>query len=121
MDQLTFTAFLNRIFGPAVTALLEALHVHPKHPATPITNSAAMELLVVLLLAIFFIAVRMQLSVERPGGLQHTIEGIHGFIEGLAAEIIGHHSAKFVPYLTALGLFILTCNLIRSEEHTSEL
>jgi F-type H+-transporting ATPase subunit a len=112
MEQLTFTAFLNRILGPVVTALLEALHVHPKHPATPISNSTAMELLVVLLLTIFFIAVRMRLSVERPGGLQHTMEGIHGFIEGLAHEIIGHHSDKFVPYLTALGLFILTCNLI---------
>jgi F-type H+-transporting ATPase subunit a len=112
MEQLTFTAFLNRILGPVVTALLEALHIHPKHPATPISNSTAMELLVVLLLTIFFIAVRMRLSVERPGGLQHTMEGIHGFIEGLAHEIIGHHSDKFVPYLTALGLFILTCNLI---------
>lgn len=112
MEQLTFTAFLNRILGPSVTALLEALHIHPKHPATPISNSVAMELLVVLLLTIFFIAVRMRLSVERPGGLQHTIEGIHGFIDGLAHEIIGHHSARFVPYLTALGLFILTCNLI---------
>lgn len=112
MEQLTFTAFLNRIFGPTVTALLQALHIHPKHPAAPISNSVAMELLVVLLLTIFFIAVRMRLSVERPGGLQHTMEGINEFISGLAHETIGHHSAKFVPYLTALGLFILTCNLI---------
>ncbi|MFZ1917611.1 MAG: F0F1 ATP synthase subunit A [Terriglobales bacterium] len=112
MEQLTFTAFLNHLFGPTVTALLQALHVHPKHPATPITNSVAMEILVVLLLTILFIAVRMRLSVERPGALQHTMEGINGFIEGLAHEIIGHHSDRFVPYLTALGLFILSCNLI---------
>ena len=112
MEQLTFTAFLNHLFGPTVTALLAALHVHPKHPATPITNSVAMEILVVLLLTILFIAVRFRLSVERPGALQHTMEGINGFIEGLAHEIIGHHSDKFVPYLSALGLFILSCNLI---------
>ena len=112
MEQLTFTAFLNHLFGPSVTALLEALHVHPKHPATPITNSVAMEILVVLLLAAVFILVRLRLSVERPGALQHTMEGINGFIENLADEIIGHHSDRFVPYLTALGMFILTCNLI---------
>jgi F-type H+-transporting ATPase subunit a len=112
MEQLTFTAFLNHLFGPTVTALLQALHVHPKHPATPITNPVAMEILVVLLLTILFIAVRMRLSVERPGALQHTMEGINGFIEGLAHEIIGHHSDRFVPYLTALGIFILSCNLI---------
>lgn len=112
MEQLTFTKFLNHLFGPTITGLLEKLHIHLKHPAAPITNPVAMELLVVLLLTTLFIVVRMRLSVERPGGLQHTIEGIHGFIDGLAHEIIGHHSAKFVPYLTALGLFILTCNLL---------
>ncbi|HVM92592.1 MAG TPA: F0F1 ATP synthase subunit A [Terriglobales bacterium] len=112
MEQLTFTKFLNTLFGPAVTALLEALHIHPKHPTHPITNPFAMELLVALVLIVFFIAIRMSLSVEKPGGLQHTIEGIHGFIANLAHEIIGHHSDKFVPYLVILGLFILTCNLL---------
>jgi F-type H+-transporting ATPase subunit a len=112
MEQLTFTRFLNQLFGPAVTALLEALHIHPKHPSAPINNPLAMELLVVLLLTIFFIAVRTRLSVEKPGGLQHTVEGINGFISDLAHEIIGHHSSRFVPYLVALGLFILSCNLL---------
>jgi F-type H+-transporting ATPase subunit a len=112
MEQLAFTALLNRLFGAPVLALLLKLHIHPKYPATPITNAVAMEILVALLLTIFFIAVRSQLSVERPGALQHTMEGIHGFIENMAQEIIGHKSAKFVPYLTVLGMFILTCNLI---------
>jgi len=112
MEQLAFTALLNHIFGPPVTALLLRLHIQPKHPATPITNPVAMEILVVLLLTVIFVVARLRLSVERPGGLQHTIEGINGFIENLASEIIGHHSAKFVPYLTVLGLFILSCNLI---------
>ena len=112
MEQLTFTKFLNHLFGPAVTALLEALHIHPEHPTHPISNPLAMELLVVFLLTLFFIAVRARLSVEKPGALQHTMEGINGFIAGLADEIIGHHSARFVPYLTVLGMFILICNLL---------
>ena len=112
MEQLAFTAFLNRLFGPAVLSLLQALHVHPNHPAAPITNSFAMELLVVLLLTIFFVAVRLRLSVERPGALQHTMEGIDGFVNNLASETISNHPEKFVPYLTALGMFILSCNLI---------
>jgi F-type H+-transporting ATPase subunit a len=112
MEQLAFTQLLNHLFGAPVLALLLRLHIHPKHPAAPITNAVAMEILVVLLLTIFFIAVRMRLSVERPGALQHTMEGVHEFISNLAGEIIGHHSARYVPYLTALGLFILSCNLI---------
>jgi F-type H+-transporting ATPase subunit a len=112
MEQLALTAFLNRLFGSQVTALLNLLHIHPKHPATPITNPFAMELLVVVLLTIFFIAVRARLSVERPGGLQHTMEGIHGFVADMADEVVGHHGHKYVPYLVTLGVFILACNLI---------
>jgi F-type H+-transporting ATPase subunit a len=112
MEQLAFTALLNRLFAAPLVALLLRLHIHPKHPATPITNAIAMEVLVVLLLTAFFVAVRMRLSVERPGALQHTMEGIHGFIDNMAQEIIGPNSAKFVPYLTMLGMFILICNLM---------
>jgi F-type H+-transporting ATPase subunit a len=112
MNQLVFTTLLNRLFGRPVLAVLQALHIHPKHPTAPISDSFAMELLVVLLLTIFFIAVRSRLSVERPGGLQHSMESIHGFVVNMADEVIGHHSTKYVPYLVTLGMFILTCNLI---------
>jgi len=112
MEQLAFTALLNRLFGAPVLALLLKLNIHPKHPSAPITNAVAMEILVVLLLTVFFILVRMRLSVERPGGLQHTMEFIDGFVHHLASETISSHPEKFVPYLTALGMFILSCNLI---------
>jgi F-type H+-transporting ATPase subunit a len=56
--------------------------------------------------------VRTRLSVERPGGLQHTMEAIYGFVGNMADEVIGHHSSKYVPYLITLGMFILCCNLI---------
>lgn len=112
MEQLTLTAFLNRLFGAEVTALLLKLHIHPKYPSAPMTNSFAMELLVAVLLTIFFVAVRMRLSVERPGGLQHTMEAIHGFTANTAEEVIGHHGQEYVPYLVTLGIFILACNLI---------
>src|SRR5258708_16016255 len=112
MEQLAFTALLNRLFGALVLALLQALHIHPRNSATPISNSFAMELLVVLVLTVFFIAVRTRLSVERPGGLQHTMEGIYGFVSNMADEVIGHHSSKYVPYLFTVRMFILSCNLI---------
>ena len=111
MHQLAFTRLLNQLFGAPVAALLSALHV-PHSPVAPISNPFAMEVLVVLLLTTFFVLVRTQLSVEQPGGLQHTMEGIYGFINNLAGETISSHSERFVPYLIALGLFILICNLI---------
>src|SRR5437868_2529783 len=112
MEQLWFTALLNRLFGPPVLALLQAVGVHSKHPLTPISNSFAMEVLVALLLVTFFTAVRLRLSVDNPSGLQHTMEGIEGFFGQMGSEIIGHHYHTYHSYLVSLGLFILTCNLI---------
>lgn len=111
-EQLWFTAILNRLFGPALTGLLEKLGIHPHFPQAPISNSAAMEILVCLFLIVIFFIVRAGLSVDRPGALQHTFEGVVGFIEQQSQEIIGPHSERYTPFLVALALFILFCNLI---------
>src|SRR5260370_4452969 len=109
MNHFCFPALLNRLFGGPVYSLLTALHIHinPRHAATPISNSFAMEVIVMLLLVTFFIAVRFGLSVDQPGGLQHSMEGIEGFIGNMAEKIIGHHYQPYPPYLVTLRLFIL--------------
>ena len=112
MEQLPFTAFLNKYFGGIALALLHALHIRPTYPKTPITNFVAMEILVAVLLLIFFVLVRSRLSVENPGGLQHVIEGLHRFIQNQSEEIIGHHSERYTPFLVTLFSFILLCNLL---------
>jgi F-type H+-transporting ATPase subunit a len=110
--QLWFTEILNHLFGPQVTVLLRALHIEPKYPQAPIPNTLSMELLVFGFLVILFLMVRARLSVDSPGGLQHVFEGIEGFIDNQSEEIIGHHSEGYTAFLTALGFFILLCNLI---------
>lgn len=111
-EQLWFTAFLNQLFAGPVTALLRLMHIEPHHPEAPISNSSAMEVLVLLFLVGVFLLIRSRLSVENPGGLQHITEIVHGFVADQAHEIIGHHSEKYVAFLSALGIFILACNLI---------
>jgi F-type H+-transporting ATPase subunit a len=111
-EQLWFTELLNRLFASPVVGLLRTLHVEPKYPDAPIANSVAMELLAFIFLVVIFALVRSQLSVDKPGALQHIFEGAHGFVQGQSHEIIGHHSEGFTPFLMALGLFILICNLI---------
>jgi F-type H+-transporting ATPase subunit a len=111
-EQLWLTEILNRGFAGPVTALLRALHIEPSYPQAPITNAVAMQLLVLFLLVCVFVIVRSRLSVDSPGALQHIFEGAHGFVVGQSHEIIGHHSEGFTPFLVALGLFILSCNLI---------
>src|SRR6202140_1953312 len=111
-EQLWFTAILNRLLGAPVTAILTAMHITPKHPQAPITNSFAMEVLVFAFLLVLFLIVRSRLSVKSPGGLQHAFEAIEGFVLGQSREIIGHHSEPYVPFFAIVFIFILVCNLI---------
>ncbi len=110
--QLPFTAFLNRFLAGPVTALLHALHIQPADPAAPINNFVAMQVLVVVFLAVVFAFVRSQLSVEEPSGTQHLFEGIYGFNEGLAHGIIGHGGERYIGFLMVLGMYILVSNLM---------
>src|SRR5207248_9991321 len=112
-EQLWFTHLLNRLFAAPVDALLRGFHIEPAYPRAPIPNSVAMEVLVVAFLLLFFVLVRARLSVERPRALQHLVEGSEAFITNQSREIIGGHEYHaFTGFLTALGLFILMCNLI---------
>jgi F-type H+-transporting ATPase subunit a len=110
--QLLLTRFLNDHFAAPVAALLAALHITPAHPKHPITNAVSMELLVFVALLCYFLAVRLTLSVEKPGGVQHLAEMTTEFVDEQAESIIGHGHARFIPYLTTLLLFILLANLL---------
>jgi F-type H+-transporting ATPase subunit a len=111
-EQLWLTALLNKYLAGPANALLGLFHVHAAYPGAPFTNYVTMELLVFVLLILFFIAVRVRLSVDNPGALQHMIEGINGFVSDQSHEVIGHEYEQYVGYLTVLGLFILVGCLI---------
>jgi F-type H+-transporting ATPase subunit a len=111
-EQLWITAFLNKYFAGVANAILGLFHLHASHPQAPITNYLAMQLLVFVLLLLFFLAVRMRLSVDDPGVLQHVMESVNGFVADQSHEVIGHGYERYVGYLTTLGLFILVGCLI---------
>jgi F-type H+-transporting ATPase subunit a len=112
MEQLWFTQLLNRFLAGPVTALLGLLHVSPKHPQAPISDSFAMELLVFFFLLILFFMVRSRLSVDCPSSLQHTFERLEEFVFDQSREIIGHHSEPYVAFFATVFIFILISNLI---------
>jgi F-type H+-transporting ATPase subunit a len=112
VEQLPFTALLNRIFGGPVRALAEQFGFRVDRHA-PIPNYVAMQILVVVLLIAFFVWVRSRLSVETPGSGQHFAELIHEFIGNQSREIIGPHGYQpYTSILIAMLLFILTSNLL---------
>jgi len=112
MPTTLFAQFLNLHFGAAATSLLRAVHVEPVFPRAPITDAVAMEFLVFLGLLIYFVVVRLTLSVEKPAPVQHLAEITHEFVLEQGDQIIGHGHQRFTGFLTVLGLFILLCNLL---------
>jgi F-type H+-transporting ATPase subunit a len=110
--QLVFTAFLNRYFSGIATALLHMVGLQPAHANAPITNPVAMEILIVLILLVFFVTVRASLSVEKPGGLQHLVEATEEFIADQAHGVMGHGYERYIPYAVTIGFFILLGNLL---------
>ena len=112
MHELFFTRILNGVVATPVTAILQAIGLHVANPKYPIPDHVSMQILLVGFLTILFLLIRSQLSVENPGGLQHVVEGAYGFVSNLGKEIIGHGYEDFMPYLMALGIFILSANLM---------
>ena len=110
--QLFLTSFLNSFLAGPVDKLLALLHITPRFPEAPIPNSVAMELIVFLILLGYFVAVRVSLSVENPGVVQHLAEMTDEFVSGQAEQIIGHGFEQFTNYLTVILLFILLSNLL---------
>jgi F-type H+-transporting ATPase subunit a len=112
MHQDPITALVNKLFGGLATQILQAVHVQPVHPWSPITETFAMEILVFTFLLIAFLLVRISLNVENPGPIQQMAEMVHGFVSDQADSIIGHGAEQFVMFTTVVLLFVLSCNLL---------
>jgi F-type H+-transporting ATPase subunit a len=85
----------------------------PINPATPIDGVFTMELLAFSLLLIFFIIVRLTLQVEKPGLVQQLAEMTEEFVTSQTEPIIGEHKYRiYLPFLTALVLFVVVNNLL---------
>src|SRR5579884_1031770 len=101
-EQLWFTEFLNHHFAGVANSLLQLVGIHPKYASAPITNAVAMDILIVLLLLAFFVLIRVKLSVDNPGGLQHTAETLEEFLADQAHGVIGHGYERYMPYAVTL-------------------
>lgn len=118
MDQPIWIAvLLNRLFGPLVVALLNVLHIKPSNPEYPIPNHVAMEILVFLIAAVFFLWLKRRISVDHPGGTQQVMEMLlvnpmNIGVRDLLDENVGHGAEKYVAMLGSIGIFVLLSNLI---------
>jgi F-type H+-transporting ATPase subunit a len=110
-DSLAITRLFNHLFGGIAASAMHAVGI-PADPATAISNNFALELLVALILIVFFIIVRLTLSVESPNPAQQVAEMVHEAVGNQSDQIIGHGYERYQAYVTCIFLFILLNNLI---------
>ncbi len=110
-ESLAFTRLLNQWFGSYVAAALHALGI-PAIPSTAINDTFALELMVAGGLIVFFLIVRLTLSVENPNAMQQVAEMIHEFTGNQGEQVIGHGYARFQAFVTCVGLFVLLNNFL---------
>lgn len=111
------TQFVNHYLGWIAIALLNALHIKPSNPETPIPESTVMALLVLVVVTILALFLRSRLSVEKPGATQQVAELLLtnplGFgVKDLLEENVGHGAEKYVPFVGSISIFILFSNLL---------
>jgi F-type H+-transporting ATPase subunit a len=110
-----FTHFVNSLlagFEIRLYAMLGIGAADAAHRAYKVNAALALELLVAAGLLLFFLFVRITLSVEKPNPAQQLAEMIHEGVGGLSDQIIGHDYERFQSFVTCIVLFILFNNLL---------
>jgi F-type H+-transporting ATPase subunit a len=111
------TVIVNRLLGKPAIRLLAALDITPANAAYPIPNHVSMEIFVLLIAMIFFLWLKANISVDRPGVVQQVMEmlltnpmGVG--IKDLIRDNIPRGGEPYLPMIGTIGIFILICNLI---------
>jgi len=106
--------WLTRLFNDYLAGIANGVLSLVGQPTSPRpwSNFMVMEILVAVLVILFFAILRGSLSMDRPGKIQHLVEVVYDFLRGQTVEAAGDRSLKHLPFFASLFFFILFCNLI---------
>ena len=108
LNQLT--ALLNHLFGGPLTDVMNKAGFPPAVAGEPIHNRLTLQLVVVAGLVLFFLYVRIRLSVEKPKTGQQLAELVYEFVEGQARDVIHYNYEKYLSWGTMILIFVLLNN-----------
>ncbi len=110
--EIWLTALFNRFLAGPANMALGWVGLHAENPAHPWANYVTMEIFVAFLIVAVFAMLRPQMSMDRPGKLQHVFELVYGFLHGQTDDVVGHRGQPYLAFFGTLFLFILFGNLI---------
>src|ERR1700693_3586056 len=108
--MVTHEAWLTKLFNEYFAGfgnwLLALFRQKADNPSEPWADFMVMQILVALILIALFALLRSRLSVEKPGGMQHVFEMIHGFVSSEAEGQLGHESHRHVLLFETMFIFL---------------
>lgn len=114
-ETFALVRLLNDLFMGIEVKAFQSIGLHPAvaaHKAIAVNQAFGLELLVVAGLILFFVIVRVNLSVEKASPAQGIAEFIHEAVGGQAEQVIGNGYERFQAFVTCIFLFVLFNNLI---------
>jgi F-type H+-transporting ATPase subunit a len=75
------------------------------------TNSSLWMVIALTVITVFVVG-GMSRATVIPGRWQAAVESFYDFIRGMAHENIGPEGRRYVPFLFALFMFVLACNVL---------
>ncbi len=115
VESFALTPFLNHLLLQSELAGYQWLGIHPAEAtekALQVNQAFGLELVLGLGMILFFILVRLSLSVEKPNAAQQVAEIVYEQIGNQAEQVIGHGYSKFQAFVTCIFLFVLINNLV---------
>jgi F-type H+-transporting ATPase subunit a len=114
-ETFALVRLLNSLFMGIEVKAFQSIGLHPAvaaDKAMAVNQAFGLELVVVAGLILFFLAVRVSLSVEKANPAQGIAEFIHETIGDQAEQVIGHGYERFQAFVTCIFLFVLFNNLV---------
>jgi F-type H+-transporting ATPase subunit a len=106
------TAWFNDHLAGLANSILGVFKMTAENPQRPWQTWLVMELLVFAILIVLIAFLRRNLSVDKPGALQHLFEAMNSLFRISVDEAGIEHGSRFVPYFGTIFIFILFMNLI---------
>ena len=110
--ELWVTGLFNQYLSGPANGFLNLVNYKVPNPAHPWSDWLVCELIVTAFIVVIFGYMRLRLSVDKPGKVQHTFELAYEFFHASAEEVVGHDGPKYLPFFGTLFIFILFLNLI---------
>lgn len=106
------TGLFNEYLNAPANSVRDWVGSPANNPARPWADFVVMEVLVFLLMLVFFAWLKTRLSATAPGTTQQFFESIYEFLHEQVEDNVGRHGHRYLYFFGTVFLFVLFANML---------